>query len=40
VSRLEDDGRKLVHRQYSIAADGSERLVMKLVMTRKAPPAK
>jgi hypothetical protein len=36
VTRLEDDGRRIVHRQYSIAPDGKERLVMELVMTRKA----
>jgi hypothetical protein len=35
VTRLEDDGKKIVHRQYAIAADGSERLMMELVMTRK-----
>jgi hypothetical protein len=41
-TRLEQDGGKIVHRQYSLAADGSERLVMELVMTRKktAPAAK
>jgi hypothetical protein len=43
VTRLEDDGRKIVHRQYSLAADAKERLVMELVLTRKAdkaPPGK
>jgi hypothetical protein len=35
VTRLEDDGVKLIHRQYNIAPDGSERLVMELLMTRK-----
>jgi hypothetical protein len=41
VTKLEDDGRRIVHRQYSPAADGgAERLVMELVMTRKdAKPA-
>ena len=41
-TRLEQDGGKIVHRQYNLAADGSERLVMELVMTRKksAPAAK
>jgi len=40
VSRLEDDGRKIVHRQYAISPDGSERLMMELVLTRKdAKPA-
>jgi hypothetical protein len=36
VTRLEDEGRKIVHRQNSIDAEGKERLVMELVMTRKA----
>lgn len=36
VTRLEDDGKKIVHRQYAIAPDGSERLMMELIMTRKA----
>jgi hypothetical protein len=36
VSRLEEGGRKLVHRQYSLTPDGPERLVMELVMTRDA----
>jgi hypothetical protein len=40
VTRLEDDGKKIVHRQYSPGPDGKERLVMDLVMTRKAEPAK
>jgi hypothetical protein len=43
VTRLEDDGRKIVHRQYTAGKDGKERLVMELVLTRKkeAPrPAK
>jgi Protein of unknown function (DUF1579) len=39
VSRLEDDGRKIVHRQYTAGPDGQERLVMELVLTRK-PDAK
>jgi hypothetical protein len=38
VSRLEEDGRKLVHRQYALGPNGEERLMMELVMTRK--PAK
>jgi Protein of unknown function (DUF1579) len=41
VTHLEDDGRKLVHRQYTAGPDGKERLVMELLMTRKpgaAPP--
>jgi hypothetical protein len=36
VTRLEDDGRKIVHRQYALDGEGKERLVMELVMTRKA----
>jgi hypothetical protein len=42
VTRLEDDGRKLVHRQYALEPGGQERLVMELVMTReeKAAPKK
>ena len=41
VTRLEDEGRKIVHRQYTPAPGGKERLVMELVMTRKpeAPKA-
>jgi Protein of unknown function (DUF1579) len=40
LTRLEDDGRKIVHRQYTTGQDGKERLVMELLLTRKeAPPA-
>jgi len=39
VSRLEEEGRKLIHRQYTLEPDGKERLMMELVMTRKAPSA-
>ncbi len=35
-TRLEDDGRKIVHRQVTIAPDGKERLVMEMILTRKA----
>jgi hypothetical protein len=35
VTKLEDGGKKIVHRQYVIPADGPERLVMELVMTKK-----
>lgn len=38
VSRLEDEGRKLVHRQYALGPGGEERLMMELVMTREAGP--
>jgi hypothetical protein len=36
VTRLEDDGRKIVHRQYTAGKDGKDRLMMELVLTRKA----
>jgi hypothetical protein len=36
LTRLEDAGRKIVHRQYTSGPGGKERLVMELVMTRKA----
>jgi hypothetical protein len=36
VSRLEDEGRKLVHRQYALGVSGEERLVMELIMVRDA----
>jgi Protein of unknown function (DUF1579) len=35
VSRIEDDGRKIVHRQFNTGPDGQERLIMELIMTRK-----
>jgi len=35
VTRLEDEGRRIVHRQYTLGTDGQERLMMELVMTRK-----
>jgi hypothetical protein len=35
VSKLEDDGRKLVHRLYVLGPDDKERLVMELLMTRR-----
>lgn len=35
VTRLEDGGNKIVHRQYGVGADGKDRLVMELVLTRK-----
>ncbi len=38
VSRLENEGRKLVHRQYALGPCGEERLVMELVMTKEAGP--
>jgi hypothetical protein len=39
LTRLEDEGRKIVHRQYARLADGKERLMMELVLTRKNPPS-
>jgi hypothetical protein len=36
VTRLVDGGRRIVHRQYTQGPDGKERLVMELVLTRKA----
>jgi hypothetical protein len=35
ITRLEDDGRKIVHRQYTVAPSGEERLVMELILTLK-----
>jgi hypothetical protein len=40
VTRLEDEGRKIVHRQYTPTPDGKERLMMELVLTRKAEKPK
>jgi hypothetical protein len=39
VSRLEDDGRTLVHRQYALGPGGEERPVMELVMTKEGGAA-
>jgi hypothetical protein len=40
VTQLEENGRKIVHRQYTPGDAGMERLMMELVMTRKGdtPP--
>jgi hypothetical protein len=35
LSPLEDQGRKLIHRQYALGSAGEERLMMELIMTRK-----
>jgi hypothetical protein len=35
TSRLDEGGRKIVHRQFTSSADGSERVIMELEMTRK-----
>lgn len=43
VSHLEDQDRKLVHRQFAVGPNGEERLMMELVMTRKGrekPPTR
>src|SRR5262245_43209618 len=34
-TRLEENGRKIVHRQFTAGEGGAERLMMELVMTRK-----
>jgi len=34
VTTLEDDGKKIIHRQFGVNQDGSERLVMQLLMTK------
>jgi hypothetical protein len=39
VTRLEDGGNKIVHRQYAIGSDGKERLMMELLLTRKKSAA-
>jgi hypothetical protein len=38
VTRLEENGRKIVHRQYTAGPDGAERLMMELVMTKRDGP--
>jgi hypothetical protein len=36
ISHLEDGGRKLIHRQFSVGGgEGKDRLVMELILTRK-----
>jgi Protein of unknown function (DUF1579) len=39
VTRLEEDERRIVHRQYTTGKDGTERLMMELIMTRTASAA-
>jgi hypothetical protein len=39
VTRLEEGGNRIVHRQYNPTSDGKERLLMELVLTRSAKPA-
>ena len=40
VTRLEDDGNKIVHRQYNPGEGGKERVFMEILMTRKSPSGK
>jgi hypothetical protein len=35
ITKLEEDGKKVIHRQFAIAQDDTERLVMELELTRK-----
>jgi hypothetical protein len=35
ITKLEDEGKKIIHRQFGLNADGTERLVMELAMTKK-----
>jgi Protein of unknown function (DUF1579) len=35
VTRLEDNGRKIIHQQYAINPDNTERLMLELIMTKK-----
>src|SRR5262245_7889666 len=37
VTRLEDDGKKIVHGQYAVEAGAPDRVGMELVMTKKQP---
>jgi Protein of unknown function (DUF1579) len=39
VSRMEANGDRIIHRQYTLGAEGQERLIMELNMTRKGKPA-
>jgi hypothetical protein len=40
VTRLEDDGNTIVHRQFNTTPDGGERLLMELRLTRRDKAAK
>jgi hypothetical protein len=35
LTHLEENGKKLIHRQYTNGPDGKERVMMELIMTRK-----
>jgi hypothetical protein len=37
VTQLTDEGKKIVHKQFAIEADNSERLMFELILTRKSP---
>ena len=37
VTRMEAKGDRIIHRQFTVAAGGQERLIMELEMTRKSP---
>jgi hypothetical protein len=39
VSRMEANGDRIIHRQYTVGVDGQERLIMELNMNRKSKPA-
>lgn len=38
VTRLEDEGRRIVHRQSFLTSGGKDRLMMELILTRKSQP--
>jgi hypothetical protein len=40
VTRVEDDGKKIVHKQYNPSPDGKERLLIELVLTKKKAQSK
>jgi hypothetical protein len=35
ITKMENEGKKIVHQQFSLAQDNAERLVMELVLTKK-----
>ena len=39
ISRIEDQNRRIIHRQFTNGSDGKEGVVMELIMTRKAVAA-
>jgi hypothetical protein len=39
VTRMEADGDRIIHRQYTVGSQGQERLIMELNMTRRGKPA-